>query len=102
MRMTASSLEYHGINAENTRVCLNPKKTSRKFFPSWNEGEETHNSGRITGIEYTTHFSLGLIILQQTMHKGIIPQDHVFIRKKYNAYYIYQVLKTKKSEDFFI
>lgn len=54
---------------------------------------KTHNSRGTNGIEYSTHFSLSLVILQQNMYQGVIPQDIIYVREKIQ--YIHQVLKTK-------
>lgn len=70
IKTTANLLKCHGVAIEIFGVCLNPKGTLRKFFQLQNEGEEIHHSGRTILVEYSTHFSLSLIILQQITHKG--------------------------------
>lgn len=62
-------LKHHGVVTEIPGVCLNFKRTLRKFFQLWNEGEEIHHSGGTIRVEYSAHFCLSLIILQQIMHK---------------------------------
>lgn len=46
----------------------------------------THNSRGTNGIEYSTHFSLSLVILQQNMYQGVVPQGIIYVREK-NAIY---------------
>lgn len=71
IKNTENLLKHRGIGTEIPRVFLNPKRILRKFFQLQNEGEEIHNSEGTIRVEYSTRFSLSLIILQQIMHKGI-------------------------------
>lgn len=70
IKNTENLLKHRGIGTEIPRVFLNPKRILRKFFQLQNEGEEIHNSEGTIRVEYSTRFSLSLIILQQIMHKG--------------------------------